>query len=170
MSNYAITGIQKGKGPNGSVPLRREVDEWWFSKEKNDLYQRSLFVYALNYFKNIDPKERDSYFQIAGWFTNTQHSARILTPIGIHGQPLQSWDSQDPETSWYCVHGNVLFPPWHRPYMALYEQRLYEIMLKLIPTTFAAQDHADLIHAAETWRLPYWDFAEKKPDVSTQFL
>lgn len=51
--------------------------------------------------------------------------------------------------------------------MLLYEQRLYEIMLQLIPTTFAAQDHADLIHAAETWRLPFWDFAEKKPDWKT---
>lgn len=63
---YAITGIQKGRGPNGSVPFRREVDEWWFSKEKNDLYQRSLFVYALHQFQQMDPKDRDSYFQIAG--------------------------------------------------------------------------------------------------------
>lgn len=38
----------------------------------------------------------------------------------------------------------------------LYEQRLYELMLKLIPTTFLAEDQADMIHAAETWRLPYW--------------
>lgn len=21
----------------------------------------------------------------------------------------------------YCTHGNVLFPTWHRPYVALYE-------------------------------------------------
>ncbi|CAG8971787.1 hypothetical protein HYALB_00001896 [Hymenoscyphus albidus] len=150
-SSYAITGIQAGKGPNGSVPLRREVDEWWFSSDRNDLYQRSLFIYALTEFMKIDPNDIKSYFAVAG----------------IHGQPVQPWDDSGPEDpNWYCVHGNVTFPPWHRPYVALYEQRLYEIMKQIIPTTFAAQDHAALIHAADTWRLPYWDWAEKKPDWS----
>jgi tyrosinase len=37
-------------------------------------------------------------------------------------------------------------------------------MLKLIPTTFAQEDQAAMIRAAETWRLPYWDWAMRKPD------
>jgi tyrosinase len=37
-------------------------------------------------------------------------------------------------------------------------------MLKLIPLIFAEEDQADMIHAAETWRFPYWDWAMKKPD------
>lgn len=81
-----------------------------------------------------------------------------LTDLGIHGQPLVPWDTKAPKSSWYCTHGSPLFPPWHRPYLALYEQRLYEIMLKLIPTTFALEDQPALIHAAETWRFPYWDW------------
>jgi tyrosinase len=37
-------------------------------------------------------------------------------------------------------------------------------MLELIPTTFAVQDKDDMIRAAQTWRLPFWDWAMKKPD------
>lgn len=47
--------------------------------------------------------------------------------------------------------------------MLLYEQRLYEEMRKLIPSTFDAKDHEAMYHAADTWRLPFWDFARKKP-------
>ncbi|CZS88976.1 uncharacterized protein RAG0_00474 [Rhynchosporium agropyri] len=138
---YPITGIKKGLGPGAQVPLRREVDEWWASKEKNDVYQRSLFIYALNEFQQMSPDDQLSYFAIA-----------------------VSWDTKAPKTSWYCTHGSPLFPPWHRPYMALYEQKLYEIMLKLIPTTFALEDQPAMIKAAETWRFPFWDWAMRKPD------
>ncbi len=37
-------------------------------------------------------------------------------------------------------------------------------MRDLIPIEFASQDQAAMFHAAETWRLPYWDWAVKKPD------
>lgn len=48
--------------------------------------------------------------------------------------------------------------------MLLYEQRLYEEMRNLIPDTFAAEDQDDMIKAADTWRLPFWDWAMKKPN------
>jgi tyrosinase len=73
------------------------------------------------------------------------------------------WNTETGKDAVYCVHANALFPTWHRPYMLLYEQRLYEIMRDLIPTTFASADHAAMFHAAETWRLPFWDWARKKP-------
>lgn len=49
---------------------------------------------------------------------------------GIHGLPFQPWNDAggeqqaDPQ-SWggYCTHGSMLFPTWHRPYVALYEVR-----------------------------------------------
>jgi tyrosinase len=72
MGTYAITGIQKCLGPGEQVPIRRELDEWWFAKDKNTLYQKSLWVYAMNEFKAMDPHERDSYFQIAGKICNSQ--------------------------------------------------------------------------------------------------
>jgi len=53
-----------------------------------------------------------SYYQIAG----------------IHGLPHIPWGEpasadQDPQTG-YCTHASVLFATWHRPYLALIEQRI----------------------------------------------
>ena len=65
---YAITGIKEGLGPGEQVPVRREIDEWWFSKNENDLNQRSLFLYALEELMALDPEKENlkSYFAIAG--------------------------------------------------------------------------------------------------------
>ena len=45
---------------------------------------------------------------------------------GIHGLPYKQWDGAGNTTgasgaTGYCNHGTVLFPTWHRPYVALYE-------------------------------------------------
>ena len=47
---------------------------------------------------------------------------------GIHGMPFVPWEGAGGNrpvqgSGWggYCTHGNVLFPTWHRPYVALYE-------------------------------------------------
>jgi len=49
---------------------------------------------------------------------------------GIHGLPYVQWEGsggnspvQGSQWGGYCTHGNVLFPTWHRPYVALYEVR-----------------------------------------------
>ena len=53
-----------------------------------------------------DQKETMSYFRIAG----------------IHGMPYEPWGgSQEGYQEGYCAHGTVLFPTWHRPYIALFE-------------------------------------------------
>jgi tyrosinase len=89
----------------------------------------------------------------------------LTTLPGIHGLPLQHWPRDQNRTNrWYCAHGKVTFSTWHTPYMLLYEQRLYEEMRALIPSTFAAEDHNEMIKAADTWRLPFWDWAMKKPN------
>lgn len=167
---YGITGIKAGLGPGEQVPLRREIDEWWFSKDANDLNQRSLFIYALIEFMDMTPEPEDSndlsYFSIAGIppYTPVTKMVQLTLPIGIHGQPLRPWDTDEAKNGDYCPHGQATFPSWHRPYVLLYEQRLYEIMRHLIPTTFDQKDHDAMFRAAETWRLPYWDWAMKKPD------
>ena len=51
--------------------------------------------------------------------------------------------------------------------MLLYEQRLYQVMCDLIPESFANSDRPAMQHAADTWRLPYWDWAMKKPEWDT---
>lgn len=44
---------------------------------------------------------------------------------GIHGVPFVPWNgvqaSPGANQSGYCPHSSVLFPTWHRPYLALYE-------------------------------------------------
>ncbi|KAI8627921.1 tyrosinase [Xylariaceae sp. FL1651] len=149
---YPITGIKEGWGPNGQVPVRRDFDEWTQSNDQKDKTQVILYLLALKRFQAISPEKRDSYFQIAG----------------IHGYPYTSWD--EPATTknevgrkGYCVHANNLFPSWHRPYMLLYEQRLYEIMVKEIIPEHPGHE-AEYLEAARTWRLPYWDWA-KNPRV-----
>ncbi|KAI1290962.1 tyrosinase [Xylaria venustula] len=149
---YPITGIKDGLGPNGEVPVRRDFDEWSTSKDPKDKTQFILYLLALKRFQAVDPADRDSYFQIAG----------------IHGYPYVPWD--EPSTTQkeigrkgYCVHANNLFPPWHRPYMLLYEQRLYEIMVNEIIPKYPAYKEKYL-EAARSWRLPYWDWA-KNPKV-----
>ncbi|KAJ8126913.1 hypothetical protein O1611_g6723 [Lasiodiplodia mahajangana] len=149
---YAITGIKEGWGPGGRVPVRRDFDEWSMSSDPTDKTQFILYLLALKRLQAVDPANRDSYFQIAG----------------IHGYPYIPWDEpsttqQEIGRKGYCVHANALFPPWHRPYMLLYEQRLYEIMVnEIIPKYPAYKDK--YLEAARTWRLPYWDWA-KNPRI-----
>ena len=110
---YPINGISVNSeepsklGPEVQVPIRQEIDSW--SNNPANEKQVKLFVMALSRFQQIDPKVRDSFFQIAG----------------IHGQPNVPWDepidAKDAEGRGYCTHNNILFPIWHRAYLALYE-------------------------------------------------
>ncbi|KAL4915885.1 common central domain of tyrosinase-domain-containing protein [Aspergillus aurantiobrunneus] len=141
-------------GPDVPVPIRPEIDQW-SSNPANDK-QVKLFVMALDRFQKIDPADRDSYFQIAG----------------IHGQPNVPWDepidSAEAEGRGYCTHNNVLFPIWHRAYLALYEQRLYEIMTQEIVPNFTSDERPAWEEAAHSWRLPFWDWGvtSSVPDIS----
>lgn len=61
---------------------------------------------------------------------------RVLLVSGIHGMPHQSWGGVQPvagnEDTGYCTHSSVLFPAWHRPYMALYEVTSSRIFIVLV--------------------------------------
>ncbi|KAL4861988.1 hypothetical protein BDV12DRAFT_179541 [Aspergillus spectabilis] len=143
---YPITGIAAGKGPNGELPQRQEIDEW--SSKPANRTQVVLFLKALKRLQEVPPDNRDSFFQIAG----------------IHGMPFTSWDEpfgtqENVALKGYCTHANYLFPPWHRPYLLLYEQRIYEIMIDEIIPSYPEKDRPALRTAADTWRLPYWDWA-----------
>ncbi|MCJ1243678.1 hypothetical protein MMC30_000875 [Trapelia coarctata] len=79
---------------------------------------------------------------------------------GIHGYPTRNWDgvegrSETEDPYGYCKHGSVLFPFWHRPYMAMIEQTIYHAMVKKAEQ-FSDQKRWDA--AAQHSRLPYWDW------------
>ncbi|KAL2052352.1 hypothetical protein ABVK25_007511 [Lepraria finkii] len=104
-------------------------------------------------FKNKPVEQRLSYFQIAG----------------IHCYLFVGWDGEEgvkksrkdtDQFSGYCAHNRVTFPTWHRPYMLLYDQVLYEIMLGLIEDWHKTlhlnpQEEDTWRGAASQFRLPY---------------
>lgn len=124
---YVIKGIKEGHGPSGEIPLRREVDEWYEDPKNKD--QVNLFFLALQEFQSIPVTERDSYYQIAGKYSNLCFVPFVYGVSGIHGQPLVPWDENDQQShkgqfggaGGYCAHRTVLFPTWHRPYVLLFE-------------------------------------------------
>lgn len=110
----------------------------------------NLFLLAMIDFQAIKQDQIDSYFQIAG----------------IHGMPWTSWDGVSGSTEGkptadmgYCPHGNLLFGTWHRPYLALFEQKL-QAVAKVTASKFPTSSRARYEDAARRLRLPYWDWAK----------
>lgn len=71
---------------------------------------RDLYIQALAAFQASGQSNTLSYYQIAG----------------IHGKPYAAWNNVTGPmgihyATGYCTHGSILFPVWHRPYLALYE-------------------------------------------------
>ncbi|KAF8901474.1 tyrosinase [Gymnopilus junonius] len=132
-------------GPLGGAPNRMEINN--FVKHEKFF---SLYVQALNIMQTKGTQDDPaSFFQIGG----------------IHGIPYVPWDgvtgqkSLDPNSNaaGYCNHGNVLFPTWHRPYVALFEQ-LVQQHAKEVAATYTV-DCAAWLQAADELRQPYWDWA-----------
>ncbi|KAK6507698.1 hypothetical protein TWF481_006121 [Arthrobotrys musiformis] len=147
---YVIRGIPRE--PGQPIPSRLEIDEWFRDeKMKKQVY---LFIKALTFFQSMKFSDKLSYYSIAG----------------IHGEPSKpTWDGvpregegpHDPE-SYYCAHTVSTFLTWHRVYLALYEQRIYEIMVDEIiekDNNILPEQKDEYREAARTWRLPYWDYA-----------
>ncbi|KAI1478854.1 Di-copper centre-containing protein [Daldinia eschscholtzii] len=146
MGTYAITGIKAG-ATTDTKPLRLEVDSWYPATKYE--VQHSLFLWALRFLQDRHPSEKLSYYKIAG----------------IHGSPYEPWDedtSAQTKDQGYCTHDSLLFPCWHRPYVLLFEQVLYEIMENEVITKLPENRRKVWHDAAATFRLPYWDWAEKK--------
>ncbi|MCJ1264839.1 hypothetical protein MMC22_004714 [Lobaria immixta] len=139
---YAITGVQSGRGGNGAPPPRLEI-----RKLRQNNAQWNLYLLALNeFYYNQQESAKTSYYQVAG----------------IHGRPFVTWDNVQFGNGLgggYCPHSSTIFPTWHRPYLALYEQILYDIV-QTVAKTF---NSAEYTQAAQTFRIPYWDWAADVP-------
>ncbi|KUJ21549.1 Di-copper centre-containing protein [Mollisia scopiformis] len=163
-SNHPITGAPKPAvtAIDGSVPLRLEIR----NLQKNT-DQWNLYLLGLDALKKLDQISDLSFYGIAG----------------IHGRPYKIWGgvaNANPKGSWqgYCTHTSILFAPWHRPFLALYEQTLYSIVQN-IAAQFPSTSRARYTAAAATFRIPYWDWATQHADdpegyfpaiVSTQYV
>jgi len=105
--------------------------------------QWNLYLLGLRRFMQTDQSNKLSYYNIAG----------------IHGRPYRSWDNVAIQRSaGYCTHVSPLFLTWHRPYMALFEQVLYQ-NIQAVVQTFPTSTRQRWANAANGFRMPYWDWA-----------
>ncbi|KAL1639607.1 hypothetical protein SLS58_007807 [Diplodia intermedia] len=143
-------GVVVGLKSASDVQPRREIDDLVVNEP--DMF--NLFLLALEALQKDYGGWQDkmSYFQIAG----------------IHGLPKQEWDNVRGDTDkigGYCTHDSILFPTWHRPYLAMMEQTIYNTMEQL-----AAQfDDPKYRIAAKKFRLPYWDYFHPREQKTTVF-
>ncbi|OTB08796.1 hypothetical protein M426DRAFT_7516 [Hypoxylon sp. CI-4A] len=138
-----VTGIPHVDGQAQFRPdirdLQKDEDRW------------SLYILALSWMQYTDQESSFSWYQITG----------------IHGAPALTWADVQPtpgnEHSGYCTHVSILFPTWHRPYLALYEQVLYNIV-QFIASLYPPELQDRFQRAAVAFRIPYWDWAATPPD------
>ena len=72
---------------------------------------------------------------------------------GIHGVPYVPWQNDEKITkpvvsnAGYCTHRSVLFVPWHRPYLLLYEQIIYQYALEIVENSsgYAKEAYEDVL-------------------------
>jgi hypothetical protein len=63
-STFSVTGVHTGSGPNGSLPLRREIRDLEQDQKSWDLY-----ILGLDFMQSVDQEEMLSWYQIAGLHT-----------------------------------------------------------------------------------------------------
>ncbi|KAL3419107.1 tyrosinase precursor [Phlyctema vagabunda] len=137
ISNIIITGALPSS--NG---VRREIRDL-----EKDNTTWTLYLLAMDMMQYTNQSDMQSWYQLAG----------------IHGRPFVSWDGVPAapglENNGYCSHVSVLFPTWHRPYLALLEQALNgmtQYIASLYPEGPVRDQYAA---AALNFRIPYWDWA-----------
>ncbi|KAF2834822.1 Di-copper centre-containing protein, partial [Patellaria atrata CBS 101060] len=109
--------------------------------------QWNLYILGLDSMQKMNQSGRLSYYQIGG----------------IHGAPMVPWDgvqgTANGKWSGYCTHSSNLFPTWHRPYLALFEQILHANVADIVESFPAGETRDRYAAAAATFRMPFWDWA-----------
>ena len=120
----AIIGAQGGVDQaTGQRPFRQE-----FSTFKNSGPAFDLYILSLQQFMQQNQSSLLSYYQVSGRAPFSCVGIMLIAE-GIHGHPYIPWDGvQGQYQAGYCTHGSILFPSWHRPYMALYEVRSHSVI------------------------------------------
>ncbi|KAK1079772.1 hypothetical protein LTR48_008002 [Friedmanniomyces endolithicus] len=87
--------------------------------------------------------------------------------VGIHGRPYSSWDGAGPApdvySPGYCAHVSNVFLTWHRPYLLLFEQTLYQHIVDAVNEFPAGAVRQRYASVALSFRLPFWDWAATPP-------
>ncbi|KAK5135710.1 hypothetical protein LTR08_004696 [Meristemomyces frigidus] len=140
-STIPITGITDfGIRPRLEIrQLEQNADQW------------NIYLLGLARFQATNESDELSWYHIAG----------------IHGRPYVPWDNVQSapgvDSPGYCMHVSNLFLPWHRPYVALFEQTLYQHIIDAVNSFPAGAVRQRYAAAALSWRAPYWDWAAVPP-------
>ncbi|KAK6343604.1 hypothetical protein TWF730_011195 [Orbilia blumenaviensis] len=133
-----VTGVQ-----NGQTAVRKEIRD--LIKNPTEF---SLFIMALYRMQKQPQSMETSYYGLSG----------------IHGAPFKPWGGIDlveggnPEWG-FCPHHDVLFLPWHRPYMALFEQTIWKHASDIVDEIPDGPKKEKFKAVLPGLRLPYWDWA-----------
>ncbi|KAK0283610.1 hypothetical protein LTR35_006069 [Friedmanniomyces endolithicus] len=136
-----VSGIQAfGIQPRLEIrQLEQNVDQW------------NIYLLGLARFQATNQSDKLSYYQIAG----------------IHGRPYSSWDGAGPApdvySPGYCAHVSNVFLTWHRPYLLLFEQTLYQHIVDAVNEFPAGAVRQRYASVALSFRLPFWDWAATPP-------
>ncbi|KAK8089605.1 hypothetical protein PG997_004566 [Apiospora hydei] len=131
---------------NGTIPLRKEIREFQGYHE-----QWSLYILALDWMQFTSQDDPYSWYRMAGI-----HAAPFVDYGGVQALP-------DGGLNGYCTHVSNLFPTWHRPYLAYFEQVMYNIVQFIASLYPAGPRQIQFQQAAQTFRMPYWDWAAMPP-------
>ena len=135
-------------GPGGNVQPRLEIRQM----KDNFPEQYDLLILAMEQWKKGGENVDTSYYGVSS----------------IHGVPRQDWNgvSQCPTcggSDGYCPHDSILFPGWHRAYVALFEQEFLKIVKQIAQQYPAGATRTKYVNAANIMRWPYWDWAAQAP-------
>ena len=64
----------------------------------------------------------------------------------------------------YCPHTSSIFGPWHRPYLALFEQVLHDRAVDVANEYPIGEARDKALSIAARVRIPYWDWAMDPPN------
>jgi tyrosinase len=151
---FAVTGVKMGQ-----ILPRLELR----NLQANYPDQFNVYLLGLQRLQQVNQSDMLSHFKLAG----------------IHGVPVGPWNgvggiagSVNPG---FCTHNSNIFLPWHRPYLALYEQVVVGQALAAANQFPPGPMRDRYLSAAATLRLPYWDWAitpspgqNSLPDCVTQ--
>lgn len=145
-SSIIMTGVV-----NGDVGYRREIYEL---RKDEDAW--NIYPLGRSRFQSIDGREPMSFYQLSA----------------IHGQPCVTWYNNEPCSDCtmvgYRSHQSILFPTWHRAYLAPFEQSLVDSAMA-VAEQFTGPDHDRYLRAAQTLRMSYWYWAELPAEGENPF-
>ncbi|KAH7138143.1 hypothetical protein B0J11DRAFT_8188 [Dendryphion nanum] len=135
-----ITGVRRAYGESilPAAP-RLEIRQLY---QNRDMF--NLYILGLERFYSKARNDPMGYYQVAG----------------VHGRPFITWNNFGPlvNQAGFCPHSQGLFPTWHRPYLAVFEQAWYNCVKEIIHEHSGSR-RDQLANAARTLRMPYWDWA-----------